>query len=65
MATHRFNVELWANTAGTVPETKIMKTVSAVDRDDAIRQARELVASENPEINHMLIDTWIVEQLLD
>ena len=62
---HRFNVELWVNTTGTVPEAKIVKSVSAADRDDAVQKARDLVASENPEINHMQIDTWIVEEVLD
>ena len=65
MDTHRFNVELWVNTTGTEPEAKISKTVFAIDREDAIQQARQLAASENPEINHMKIDTWFVEQFAD
>ena len=61
----RFNVELWVNTAGQTPETTISKIVSASDHDAAVECARDLVVTENPEINHMQIDTWFVEEMLD
>jgi hypothetical protein len=65
MGTRRFNVELWVNTVITVPEEKISKLVSSADSKDVVQQARNLVASENPEINHRQIDTWLVEELPD
>lgn len=61
----RFNVELWVNTVGQLPEAKIQKIVSATDRDSAVQRARNLVAADNPEINHMQIDTWFVQELMD
>ena len=61
---NRFKVELWVNTVGTTPESTISKIVYALNRDDAIQKARDLAKSENPEINHALIDTWFVEESL-
>ncbi|QLQ29618.1 MAG: hypothetical protein HZT39_16555 [Pseudoxanthomonas sp.] len=57
----QFNVELWVNTIGTVPESRVFKTVGAVDHYAAVREARKRVQDENPDINVAKIDTWFVE----
>lgn len=61
----QFNVELWVNTVGTMPESRIFKTVGAADHYAAMREARKRVREENPDINVAKIDTWFVEISLD
>lgn len=61
----KFDVELWVNTSGTAPETKVFKTVSASDHYAAVQEARQRVRDENPDINSSKIDTWFTEVLLD
>jgi len=61
----QFDVELWVNTTGTVPEAKVLKTVAARDSYAAVREARKRVRDENPDINAAKIDTWFTEMSLD
>jgi len=56
-----YQVELWINTVGETPESKVTKHVFAEDKDEALAQAREMVKTENPELNHLNIDTWFVK----
>ncbi len=57
-----YRVELWVNTVGETPESKVIKHVLAEDKDDALIQAREMLKTEDPELNHLKIDTWFVER---
>ena len=59
---NKYQVELWINTVGETPENMVIKHVSAEDKDDALDQAREKVKVENPELNHLKIDTWFIER---
>lgn len=61
----QFDVELWVNTTGTVPEAKVFKTVAARDPYAAVQEARKRARDENPEVNAAKIDTWFTEMSLD
>lgn len=61
----QFNVELWVNTTGTVPEARVFKTVGATDPYAAVQEARKRVQEENPDINVAKIDTWFTEISLE
>lgn len=61
----QFDVELWVNTTGTVPEAKVLKTVTAPDPYATVQEARKRVRDENPDINAAKIDTWFTEMSLD
>ncbi|PPJ42319.1 MULTISPECIES: hypothetical protein [unclassified Pseudoxanthomonas] len=61
----QFNVELWVNTIGIVPESRVSKTVDAADHYAAVREARKRVQEENPDINLTKIDTWFTDISLE
>jgi hypothetical protein len=50
-------------TAEDDPEIK--KTVMALTPNDALDKARELVLTENPELNYMKIWFWSIERRYD